>query len=81
MADNLSTGARSENMRAIRSKGTTLENKVAKELWQSGIRYRRNVKDLYGSPDISIKNISSLFFWIHAFGMVAQFTIGYLVQM
>ena len=42
-------------MKSIRSTNTRLENKVSKELWNKGYRFRRNVKDLFGKPDISIK--------------------------
>ncbi|GIO91411.1 very short patch repair endonuclease [Paenibacillus lactis] len=55
MTDNLSPEIRSKNMRAIRSKGTKLEDKVSKELWKRGYRFRRNSKDLFGKPDLSIK--------------------------
>jgi DNA mismatch endonuclease (patch repair protein) len=46
---------RSKNMSAIRSKETKLEIMVRKELWKRGIRYRKNVRDLFGNPDIAIK--------------------------
>ncbi|MEH7181083.1 very short patch repair endonuclease [Neobacillus vireti] len=54
MADRISKESRSRNMRAIRSV-SKLEDKIAKELWSKGVRYRRNVKDLIGKPDIAIK--------------------------
>lgn len=41
-------------MRAIQSTSQQ-ENFVAKELWEKDVRYRRNIKDLFGKPDISIK--------------------------
>lgn len=44
-------------MRAIKSKGTKLEEKVILSLWKKGVRYRKNVQELYGKPDIAIKNI------------------------
>jgi len=47
--------SRSENMRRIRSKDTTIEILLRKELWRRGLRYRKNVKDVYGKPDIVFK--------------------------
>lgn len=55
MADKISKEDRSKNMRAVRSKNTLMENKVSTELWKRGYRFRRNVKDLEGKPDIAIK--------------------------
>ncbi len=42
----------SKNMRHIRSKDTSIEVKLRKELWHKGYRYRKNYKELPGSPDI-----------------------------
>jgi DNA mismatch endonuclease (patch repair protein) len=39
-------------MRAIRSKDTSIELMLRKELWRRGLRYRVNCKDVYGKPDI-----------------------------
>ena len=47
--------SRSENMRRIKSKDTTIEILLRKELWRRGLRYRKNVKDVYGKPDIVFK--------------------------
>jgi len=46
---------RSENMRRIRSKDTSIEIKLRKALWARGYRYRKNCKDVYGKPDICFK--------------------------
>lgn len=46
---------RSENMRRIKSKNTSIEIKLRKELWKRGYRYRINCKDVYGKPDICFK--------------------------
>lgn len=46
---------RSENMRRIKSKDTSIEIKLRKELWKRGYRYRRNCQDIYGKPDICFK--------------------------
>jgi DNA mismatch endonuclease (patch repair protein) len=46
---------RSENMRRIKSKDTSIELILRKALWKKGIRYRKNCKDVFGKPDICIK--------------------------
>ena len=55
MTDVLSKEQRRKNMQAIRAKETAFEIMVRKELWKKGIRYRKNVRDLMGVPDIAIK--------------------------
>ena len=45
---------RSKTMKAIRSQ-SKLENRITKELWNKGYRFRKNDKSLFGKPDISIK--------------------------
>lgn len=52
--DDLTPEQRKKNMRAIRSKDTTIELALRKALWQRGIRYRKNYKGLIGKPDIVI---------------------------
>lgn len=42
----------SNNMRKIHSKDTSIELLLRKALWHKGYRYRKNYKDLPGSPDI-----------------------------
>lgn len=49
------TISRSENMRRIKSKDTTIEIILRKELWSRGLRYRKNSKDIFGKPDIVFK--------------------------
>lgn len=44
----------SRNMSRIRSKDTSIEVKLRKELWHRGYRYRKNYKKLPGSPDIAL---------------------------
>ncbi len=61
---------RSKNMRAIKGKDTSIELKVRKHLYHHGFRYRKNVKDLPGKPDIVIdKYHTAIFvngcFWHH----------------
>lgn len=47
--------SRSENMRRIKSKDTSIEILLRKELWKRGLHYRKNVKDVFGKPDIVFK--------------------------
>lgn len=47
--------SRSENMRRIKSKDTTIETILRKELWKRGLRYQKNVENIYGKPDIVFK--------------------------
>jgi DNA mismatch endonuclease (patch repair protein) len=55
MPDKFSKEIRRKTMQAVKSKDTELENTVMKNLWNRGIRFRRNVRDLLGTPDIAIK--------------------------
>ncbi len=52
MADHLTKEQRRKNMQAIRSKGSKIETRLAKELWARGHRYRKNHKNTFGKPDI-----------------------------
>ncbi len=53
---------RHKNMQAVKAKGTNLENLVVNFLWQKGYRFRKNVKDLEGKPDIAIKKYKLVIF-------------------
>lgn len=55
MPDKFSKEIRRKTMQAVKSKDTELENTIMLELWRRGIRFRRNVRDLFGTPDIAIK--------------------------
>lgn len=46
---------RSKNMRAIKSKDTKDEVRLAKALWHKGYRYRKNDKTVFGKPDLTFK--------------------------
>lgn len=59
--DNLTKEQRRKNMQAIKSK-SKLEDLVTKELWKRGIRFRKNVKELFGKPDIAIKKYKVVVF-------------------
>ena len=54
MSDLLTPEQRSKNMQHIKAKNTSIEKKMRTALWQSGIRYRKNLKNLPGKPDIAI---------------------------
>lgn len=44
---------RRKNMQAIKSKDSQIEIILRKELWQRGLRYRKNVNRIFGKPDIA----------------------------
>ncbi len=50
--DVLTKEQRHRNMKNIRSKSTKPEVMLRKALWSKGIRYRKNYKDVPGTPDI-----------------------------
>ena len=53
--DKLTPEQRHRNMVAVKSKGTKIEDLLAKAMWQAGLRYRRNDKTVFGHPDFSHK--------------------------
>ena len=55
MPDILTKAQRSENMRRMKASDTLIEQLLRKALWAKGFRYRKNVKDLPGKPDIVLK--------------------------
>ncbi len=52
MADNLTYEQRSYCMSRIRSKDTSVETMVRSELHKRGLRFRKHVKQLAGTPDV-----------------------------
>lgn len=56
------TEQRSALMRRIRRQGTDPERAVSRILWSLGARYRLNVEDLPGRPDIANKSRSKVIF-------------------
>lgn len=56
------TKARSQLMSKIKGKETKPETKLRKVLWGLGIRYRKNVKKLPGTPDIVIPKYKLVIF-------------------
>ena len=59
--DRITREQRSKNMSAVKSK-SHLEEIVSKQLWNRGIRFRRNVRSLKGNPDIAIKKYKIVIF-------------------
>ena len=43
----------SYNMRQVKNKDSAIELMLRKELWSRGLRYRKNVKAVFGKPDIA----------------------------
>lgn len=62
MVDKVSEQVRKKTMQAVKSTGTKLERDVISELWKNGVRFRRNVTDLKGKPDIAIKKYKIVIF-------------------
>lgn len=50
--DSLTKEQRKKCMSHIRSKDTAIEVALRKALWHKGYRYRKNYKELSGTPDI-----------------------------
>lgn len=43
------------NMQRVKNKDSDIELTLRKALWRRGLRYRKNVKEVYGNPDIVFK--------------------------
>ena len=43
----------SYNMRQVKNKDSAIELTLRKESWSRGLHYRKNVKSVYGKPDIA----------------------------
>ncbi|MDW0113270.1 very short patch repair endonuclease [Sporosarcina saromensis] len=61
MADIMSKEQRSKTMSKIKAK-SKLEDMFASALWRKGLRFRRNVRSLKGTPDIAIKKYKIVIF-------------------
>lgn len=72
MTDNLSPEVRSYNMSQIRNKETKPEEKVRKYLFSKGFRYRKNVRNLPGCPDIVLPKYRTVIFVHGCFWHVHQ---------
>ena len=62
MADTVSKIKRREIMQSVRSKDSKIEIAFRKVLWQAGYRYRKNVNDYFGKPDIVLKKYRTVIF-------------------
>ena len=62
MSDSVSKEQRSWNMSRIRGTNTSIEVAVRKYLFKKGFRYRKNVKDLPGKPDIVLPKYKTVIF-------------------
>lgn len=62
MADNHSIETRSMNMSRIRATNTKPEEQVRKYLFSRGLRYRKNVRTLPGTPDIVLPKYKTVVF-------------------
>ena len=62
MADTHSKEVRSRNMSRIRSTNSKPEETVRKALFARGFRYRKNVKELPGKPDIVLPKYKTVIF-------------------
>ena len=54
LMDRLTKEQRRKNMQHIKAQDTKIEILLRKALWKKGIRYRKNLKALPGTPDIAI---------------------------
>lgn len=62
MADNHSKEIRSMNMSHIRSTNSKPEEIVRKYLFSRGLRYRKNIRNLPGCPDIVLPKYKTVIF-------------------
>ena len=60
--DTVNKQTRSEIMSRVRSKETKLEQIFSRRLWNSGIRYRKNIASYFGKPDLVIKKSKLVIF-------------------
>lgn len=51
--DNHTPDQRRKNMQAVKNKDSKIELLLRNELWKRGLRYRKNVKSVFGHPDIA----------------------------
>jgi DNA mismatch endonuclease (patch repair protein) len=49
-------------MKAVKSKGTLIEKLIAIELRKQKIKFNRNVKSIYGTPDFVLKDLKMVVF-------------------
>jgi DNA mismatch endonuclease (patch repair protein) len=62
MVDTVSKKKRSEIMSAVRSKNTKIEIKFRKVLKKAGYKFRKNVSNYFGKPDIVLSKLKAVIF-------------------
>jgi DNA mismatch endonuclease (patch repair protein) len=62
MVDNVSKKRRSQIMRLVKSKDTKLEIKFRKALKKLGYKFRKNVSNYFGKPDIILSKYKTVIF-------------------
>ena len=50
--DRLTPEQRRKNMQHVRNKDSQIELKLRRALWHAGFRYRKNVRAVFGCPDV-----------------------------
>lgn len=55
--DKLTPEQRRKNMQHVRNKDSQIELRLRRALWQAGFRYRKNVREIFGCPDIVFKRL------------------------
>lgn len=60
--DRLTPEQRRKNMQHVKSKDSKIELKLRRALWRAGFRYRKNVREIFGCPDIVFKRLKIAIF-------------------
>lgn len=60
--DTVSKQKRSEIMSRVKSKDSKIETLFRKELWKTGLRYRKNSSKYFGKPDIVLPKYKTAIF-------------------
>ncbi len=55
--DRLTPAQRRKNMQHVRNKDSQIELKLRRALWHAGLRYRKNVRSVFGCPDVVFKRL------------------------
>jgi len=51
-----------KKMQAVKNSGSKIETALAKALWRNGHRYRKNDRSVFGTPDLTFKQIKIAIF-------------------
>ncbi len=60
--DRLTPEQRRKNIQHVKSKDSKIELKLRRALWRAGFRYRKNVREIFGCPDIVFKRLKIAIF-------------------